>query len=117
MSFRRCRLAVRQPRPRYKGRLHLKGPSAPVEILRDRWGVPHIYAKTTPDLIFAQGFVHAQERLFQMDFNRHLVAGRLSEILGSVSVQLDRWMRTLTMRRAAKREVDLLDGESRLRQA
>jgi penicillin G amidase len=105
---------LRLPKPRYQGSLHMKGLSAPVEVFRDRWGVPHIYARTTPDLIFAQGFIHAQERLWQMDFNRRLVAGRLSEILGSVSVPLDRWMRTLTMRRVAENEVDLLDGESLL---
>jgi penicillin G amidase len=105
---------LRQPKPRYAGSLHLKGLSASVEVVRDKWGVPHIYAHNTPDLVLAQGFIHAQERLWQMDFNRRLVAGRLSEILGSISVPMDRWMRTLTMRRVAESEVDLLDGESRL---
>jgi len=104
---------LRQPQPRTKGNFQLKGLSAPVEILRDRWDVPHIYAKTTADVLFAQGFVHAQERTWQMDFNRRLVAGRLSEILGPISVPLDRWMRTLTMRRVAESEVDLLDAETR----
>ena len=104
---------LRQPQPRYQGKLHLKGLSEPVEILRDRWGVPHIYANSTHDVLFAQGFVHAQERLWQMDFNRRLVAGRLSEILGPVSVPLDRWIRTLTMRHVAECEVELLDEESR----
>lgn len=113
LAMLRARWLFRQPRPRHKGTLHLNGISAPVEILRDRWGVPHIYARTTHDLIFAQGYVHAQDRLWQMDFNRRLVAGRLSEILGPVSVTLDRWMRTLTMRRVAEREVALLDDESR----
>jgi penicillin G amidase len=105
---------LHKPKPRYKGSLRVKELSAPVEIFRDKWGVPHIYAQSTPDLVFAQGFIHAQERLWQMDFSHRLVAGRLSEILGSVSVPLDRWMRTLTMRRVAESEVDLLDGESRL---
>lgn len=104
---------LRRPRPRYEGSLQCKGLSAPVEVLRDKWGVPHIYAKTTPDALFAQGYIHAQERLWQMDFNRRLVAGRLSEILGSVTIPLDRWMRTLTMRRVAESEVYLLDKESR----
>jgi penicillin amidase len=72
---------LRQPKPRDQGRLRVNGLSAPVEVLRDRWGVPHIYAKTLPDVIFAQGFIHAQERLWQMDFNRRLVAGRLSKFL------------------------------------
>src|SRR5512139_210867 len=105
---------LNQTKPRYNGSLRMKGLSAPVEVLRDRWGIPHIYAQNTPDLIFAQGFIHAQERLWQMEFNRRLVTGRLSEILGTVSIPLDRWMRTLSMRRVAESEVDLLDGESRL---
>ena len=105
---------LRRPKPRYEGSLRMRGLSAPVEVLRDPWGVPHIYARNTPDLIFAQGFIHAQELLWQMDFNRRLVAGRLSEILGAVSIPFDRWMRTLTMRRVAESEVDLLDGENRL---
>jgi len=104
---------LRQPRPRYQGRLILKGLSDSVEVLRDKWGVPHIYARSTHDLLFAQGFVHAQERLWQMDFNRRLVAGRLSEILGPVSLPLDRWIRTLTMRRVAEGEVALIDDENR----
>ena len=104
---------LRQPKPRYNGILRVRGLSAPVEIFRDGWGVPHIYAKTASDAIFAQGFVHAQERLWQMDFNRRLVAGRLSEIFGSITVTIDRWMRTLTLRRVAEAEADLLDGEDR----
>ncbi|MGE5374217.1 MAG: penicillin acylase family protein, partial [Bacteroidota bacterium] len=104
---------LRQPKPRYAGRLRSKQLSGPVEVLRDRWGVPHIYAGSIHDLLFTQGFVHAQERLWQMDFNRRLVAGRLSEILGSVSVPIDRWMRTLTMRRVAESEAGLLDDDSR----
>jgi penicillin amidase len=104
---------LRQPRPRFQGKLTLRGLSDPVEVLRDKWGVPHIYARSTHDLLFAQGFVHAQERLWQMDFNRRVVAGRLSEILGPVSLPLDRWIRTLTMRRVAEGEVELLDNETR----
>jgi acyl-homoserine lactone acylase PvdQ len=58
------------------------GLSAPVRIVRDRWGVPHIYAQRQDDLFFAQGFVQAQDRLFQMDLWRRSVQGRLSEVLG-----------------------------------
>ena len=105
---------LRQPKPRHNGTVHMKGLSASVEVFRDRWGVAHIYGKTTQDVIFAQGYSHAQERLWQMDFNRRLVAGRLSEIFGPISIALDRWMRTLTMRRVAEKEVDLLDDEGRL---
>ncbi|HTP02589.1 MAG TPA: penicillin acylase family protein, partial [Anaerolineales bacterium] len=104
---------LRQPRPRYNGTAKVKGLTAPAEIVWDRWGVPHIYAKNAPDLVFAQGYVHAQERLWQMDFNRRLVAGRLSEVLGGATVPVDRWMRTLTLRRVAESEAALLNGESR----
>jgi penicillin G amidase len=94
---------LRQPRPMRKGNLRLKGLSAKVEIIRDHWDIPHIYAKNQEDVFFAQGFIHAQERLWQMDFNRRLVAGRLSEILGDVSIPLDRWMRVIGMRRIAEK--------------
>ena len=79
-------------------------PEAPVEVLRDRWGVAHIYANSTTDALFGQGFVHAQERLWQMDFNRRVVAGRLCEILGKIALPYDRAMRTLGLRRVAEQE-------------
>lgn len=100
----------RNPQPLRKGELHLPGLSDPVEVLRDKWDVAHIYARSLGDLFFAQGCVHAQERLFQMDFQRRIVAGRLSEILGEVALPLDRWMRTLTMYRRAQQEADALSG-------
>ena len=78
-----------------------------------RWGVPHIFAECSTDLFFAQGLVHAQDRLWQMEFNRRMVAGRLAEILGEVALPLDRWMRTLTLRRVAEFEVSLLEPEIR----
>lgn len=96
--------------PRIDGQIRLAGLHQPVEILRDEWGVPHIFAQNLPDLFFAQGIVHAQDRLFQMDFSRRLVAGRLAEVLGRLALPLDRWMRTLTMRRVAEYEVSLLDS-------
>ncbi len=102
----------RRPLPRRKGRLALKGLASPVEVITDRWGVPHIYAQSLGDLCFAQGYLHAGERLWQMEFNRRLVAGRLSEILGKVSLPLDRWMRILGMRRAAEQQLALLDNET-----
>ena len=104
---------LRRPLARTQGTLSLAGLEGEVEILRDRWGVPHIYAGGIPDLMVAQGFVHAQDRLWQMDFARRLVAGRLSEVMGEQTLPLDRWMRTLTMRRVAEQEVDLLDAQYR----
>ena len=95
-------LLLRTPKPVRKGEFALSGLSGPVEVIRDRWDVPHIYANTHEDVFFAQGFIHAQERLWQMDFNRRLGAGRLSEILGADAVPLDRWLRTLTIRRVSE---------------
>jgi penicillin amidase len=99
---------LRRPLPRIRGTLRLRGLHNPVEVLRDPWGVPHIYAETSHDLFFAQGFVHAQDRLWQLDFQRRLVSGRLAEVLGTEALPLDRWMRTLTMRRVSEQEIELL---------
>jgi len=103
---------MKTPQPLRAGRLRHKGVDAPVEIIRDKWDVPHIYAQSVGDALFAQGFVHAQERLWQMDFNRRLVAGRLSEILGSVALPLDRWIRILGLRRATEGQESMLAPES-----
>src|SRR5262249_22652616 len=77
------------PRPQMSGSLALDGLSAPVRIIRDRWGVPHLYAETPGDLFFAQGFVQAEDRLFQMDLWRRSVQGRLSEVLGANFIERD----------------------------
>src|SRR4051794_28114663 len=77
------------PLPVVSGSLPLAGISARVRIVRDRWGVPHIYASNEHDLFFAQGFVQAQDRLFQMDLWRRSVQGRLSEVLGLNFVERD----------------------------
>ncbi len=87
--------------PKTSGDIKLPGINNKVETYFDHWGVPHIYAEDVHDALFAQGYLHAGERLFQMDYNRRLVAGTLAEIMGEVCVPVDRWMRTLGMRRAA----------------
>jgi penicillin amidase len=97
-----------------RGNLKIKGLIAPVKVIRDHWGIPHIYARNETDLMFAQGFVHAQDRLWQMDFQRRVVAGRLSEILGEVALANDRWMRILGMRRAAERDVHLIPPDAQV---
>lgn len=104
---------LRRPLARTQGTLWLPGLQNEVEIFRDRWGVPHIYAANTHDLMFAQGFVHAQDRLWQMDLQRRLVAGRLSEVLGAQSVPVDRWLRILGLRRVAEQEVALVEASLR----
>jgi penicillin amidase len=106
-------LLLRRPLPRTQGTIRLAGLKDEVEILRDRWGVPHIYAIGEHDLLFAQGFAHAQDRLWQMDLYRRLVAGRLSEVMGKIALPVDRWVRTLSMRRVAEQEAECCMGEAR----
>ncbi len=90
--------------PKVEGTLRLEELQFPVEVLRDRWGVPHIFAENIHDMLLTQGYVHAQDRLWQMDFQRRLAAGRLAEVLGAEALPVDRWMRTLGLRRVAERE-------------
>ena len=80
------------------GSLEVDGLSAPVRIIRDRWGVPHIAASTRDDLFFAQGFVQAEDRLFQMDLWRRSVQGRLAEVLGANFVSRDAMTRRIQYR-------------------
>ena len=93
---------VRRPFPQIRGDLRLAGLTAPVEVVRDRWGIPHIYAQNSHDLFFAQGYVHAQDRLWQMHLFRRTAAGRLSEMFGSATVETDRFLRVIGLRRAAE---------------
>ncbi len=95
-------LWLRSSLPQTSGTLRLAGIAAPVEILRDRHGIPHIRAETDQDAYFALGFVHAQDRLFQMEFMRRLGAGRLSELVGKPTLALDRRMRVFGLHRLAQ---------------
>jgi acyl-homoserine lactone acylase PvdQ len=81
-----------------KGTLPAAGLQAPVRVQRDRWGVAHIYAKNQHDLFFAQGFVVAQDRLFQMELWKRSGQGRLAEILGPAAVERDINARRLSRR-------------------
>lgn len=80
--------------PLTQGKLELPGLAGRVEVIRDRWGVPHIYAQDTHDLLMAQGLVHAQDRLWQMEPKRGTATGRLSELFGPVALDTDRAVRT-----------------------
>ncbi len=108
-----ARRLMRRPVPRPDGRLALDGLRAPVEIIRDTWGVPHIYASNDDDLFFAQGFVQAQDRLFQMDVNRRLGLGRLAEVTGPLGLPLDKFARHLAWPRAAQAQADSDDDDTR----
>ena len=92
--------------PQINGTSNVPGLAAPVEVIRDRWGIPHIYASSTHDLFFAQAFVHAQDRLWQMELNRRTATGRLSEIFGAVALDTDRAVRTFGFARIAQSDLD-----------
>ena len=83
---------------RLDGEVRLPGPDSAIEVRRDRWGIPHIYAKTAHDLFFAQGYVVAQDRLWQMEIWRRAGEGRLAEVLGPGFVERDRGARLLRYR-------------------
>ena len=106
-------LWLRTSLPQTSGTLRLAGIAAPVEILRDGHGIPHIRAETDGDAYFALGFVHAQDRLFQMEFMRRLGAGRLSELVGRSTLSLDRRMRILGLYRLAEAAFAQLGPEPR----
>jgi penicillin G amidase len=100
---------ARRPLPKQRGTIELPELEGRVRVRRDRWGVPHIDAEDRHDLYFAQGFVHGQDRLWQMDFYRRVVEGRVSEMAGEEGLPVDRLMRTLGMHRVAKAELAALD--------
>ena len=91
----------------------LAGLSAPVEVLYDSVGIPHIFAASVEDAYRAQGRLHVHDRLWQMEFFRRVARGRLSEILGEAALPSDRFLRTLGMHRVAARAVRTLDPDTR----
>jgi penicillin amidase len=103
----------RRPLPQLRGEQRLDGIDAAVEIVRDRWGVPHIYAETEHDAWFAQGYVHAQDRLFQMEYARRLARGTMAEAFGPAALEADRWSRVLGFWRATLGDLEQLTPEDR----
>jgi penicillin amidase len=99
--------------PKIDGEIQVEGLDAPVDIYRDKMGVPNIYASSLHDLFFAQGYVHAQERFWQMDAWRHIGSGTLSEMFGKRRVDTDAFLRTLGWRVTAEQEYEGLDAESK----
>jgi len=99
--------------PKVDGSLVLSQLSAPVTVRRDQLGIPYIFAANTPDLIRAQGFVTAQNRLFQLEFYRMSISGRLAEVVGEAGLANDREMRLVGIRRNAVRHARLLSPEAR----
>jgi penicillin amidase len=104
---------IRRSFPTINGTIKVAGLQSQVEVYRDSWGVPHVYASSPHDLFFAQGYVHAQDRFWQMEFWRRIGSGRLSEILGESALANDRFIRTLGWHRTAAQELEQLDDEMR----
>ena len=99
--------------PQLDGAIQVAGLSAPVEVLRDARGVPHLRASSLQDLFFAQGYVTAQDRLWQMDLSRRLAEGELSEVFGERTLRLDLENRTLGFRQVSQRALAELSPEAR----
>ncbi|MGN8553238.1 UNVERIFIED_CONTAM: penicillin acylase family protein [Microbacterium sp. SLM126] len=100
---------VQRSFPQLDGAISVAGLSEEVTVQRDALGIPTITAATTDDLFFAQGYVHAQDRFWEMDFRRHVTSGRLSELFGESQLPTDRFLRTLGWRAIAEQEVEALD--------
>ncbi|MFZ2024649.1 MAG: penicillin acylase family protein [Terracidiphilus sp.] len=109
------RSVTRAALPQLDGDTHLAGLSAPVTIRRDRHGVPHIEAATQDDMLVAQGFVTAQDRLWQMDMMRRAANGELAEVLGSALANHDKTQRVLQIRVTAERIYNALSFADRTR--
>jgi penicillin amidase len=99
--------------PVEEGEIRVATIAKAVEVLRDRYGVPHIRASSVGDAMHALGFVHAQDRLWQMEVNRRTAAGRLAEIFGESALETDRFLRALGVRRAAEANFAKLDAPTR----
>src|SRR5690242_1672791 len=99
--------------PQVDGTLTVKGLSASVSVIRDAHGVPTIEAADLHDLFFAQGFVTAQDRLWQMDVLRRVASGQLSEILGPELIEIDKEQRILGLRVAARKAIEAASPEAR----
>ncbi len=105
--------AMRDSLPQLDGQLRLRGLTAAVTVRRDQHGVPHIQAATLDDLFAAQGYVTAQDRLWQMDMTRRMAAGDIAEVLGPNFVEHDRMQRILLIRETAERIVANLTENDR----
>ncbi|MCC7417597.1 MAG: penicillin acylase family protein [Acidobacteria bacterium] len=106
-------VAARRSLPVVNGSIAVAGISAPVEIVRDADGVPHIFAREKAGALFGLGYAHAQDRLWQMEFQRRIAQGRLSEIFGRATLPQDRFLRTVGFARAARSAWDRLPAAAR----
>ncbi|HET8938447.1 MAG TPA: penicillin acylase family protein [Polyangiales bacterium] len=100
-------------RPLVSGRVKVRGAHADVELLRDEGGVPHIFAQSEPDAYFGLGFVHAQDRVFQIELQQRMASGRLAELLGEQALASDKLFRTLGLVEHARESWTALDDATR----
>ncbi|MDP7113753.1 MAG: penicillin acylase family protein, partial [Myxococcota bacterium] len=106
-----CMPAWRASLPVTSGEVAVSGIDVEVEILRDRWGVPHIRSESDRGAVFGLGWCHAQDRLWQMEVNRRIGSGRLAEIFGKRGIEADRYLRTMGFRARAEEAAAQLDPE------
>ncbi|MFW6074314.1 MAG: penicillin acylase family protein [Chloroflexota bacterium] len=99
--------------PDLESNLEFKGLDGTIAIHRDEFGIPHIQAESIDDAFFAQGFVHGQDRLWQMEFDRRRASGRWSEVAGKTGLIFDKFARRVGIARSAKHHLDQLNGETR----
>jgi penicillin amidase len=99
--------------PAYDGTVHVPGLNEPVQVVRDRYAVPHILANSFEDAAFGLGFVHAQDRLWQMELSRRFIQGRLAEMLGELGFDADVLMRTMGLYQASSQALQHMSVDSR----
>jgi penicillin amidase len=105
---------VRKSFPQQSGTITIPGLESEVKVQRDEWGIPQIYAASSHDLFLAEGYVHAQDRFWQMDFWRHIGTGRLSEMFGKSQLDKDRFLRTMGWEKLARQEfAETLDAQTK----
>ena len=103
---------IQRPVPKLTGEQRLPGLSDTVEIVRDKHAIPHVYGKSDADILRAQGYLHAQERFWQMEQARRTAQGTLAEIFGSPALEADRFSRVIGFQRAAEAEAAALDDDT-----
>ena len=106
-------VVVRHSFPQTDGQIAVPGLEAETRVLRDAHGIPQVYAGSSHDLFYAQGFVQAQDRFFEMDVRRHTTAGRLSELFGEATLPVDKTVRTMGWRRVAEQELSRLRPDTK----
>jgi penicillin amidase len=108
-----ARYSITRAFPQTSGTIQIEGLTGEVEVIRDSMGIPHIYADNVEDLFLAQGYVHAQDRFFQMDFWRKISYGELSSMFGDTQVDADTFIRAMGWGRLAEAQYELESDENR----